>query len=226
MRYQDVVEGRFLERPNRFIALVEIEGIAHRCHVKNTGRCRELLLPGVRVVLQRAKSTTRKTGFSLIAVYKGDRLVNMDSQAPNQVIREALDAGDIIRGIALVKPEYTYGDSRFDFCCEAGGETWLIEVKGVTLERDGESYFPDAPTERGLKHIKGLEKALEAGYRTAVIFLVQMEAVAFVAPNDGTHPAFGETLRAAARAGVQVWAWDSKVTPDSLTLNHPVPIRL
>lgn len=226
MRYQDVVEGRFIERPNRFIATVEIEGAVHRCHVKNTGRCRELLLPGVRVVLQRAANPERKTGFSLIAVYKEDRLINMDSQAPNQVIRESLKTGKILPGIQTVRSEYTYEDSRFDFYCETESEKWLLEVKGVTLEREGAVYFPDAPTERGIKHIRGLERAVVAGYRTAVVFLIQMESVLFVAPNDATHPAFGETLRAAEKAGVQVRAWDCLVTPDTLTLNAPVPIRL
>ena len=223
MTYKTVRTGRFLSRPNRFIAHVDVDGIDTVCHVKNTGRCKELLTPNCTVILEQADNPTRKTPYDLIAVYKGDRLINMDSQAPNAV------AADYLAHRfpdATIRREVTYGDSRFDFHVQNGTEEWYVEVKGCTLEVDNVGYFPDAPTERGVKHIRHLIRATEEGYRAAILFVIQMEGVAAIRPNDATHPAFGEALRDAAAKGVEVWATDCLVTPDTLTHHHPVPAKL
>lgn len=226
MKYSSIVNGKFIERPNRFVAFVNVNGEAVKCHVKNTGRCRELLIRGADVFLEPAQNELRKTKFSLVAVKKGSRLINMDSQAPNKAVFEALKQGWIFDGITLVKPEYTYGKSRFDFYVEADGEKWLVEVKGVTLERDGAVYFPDAPTERGVKHVNELSAASARGLSACVIFVIQMKDVEFFAPNDQTHPQFGEALRSAERAGVKVMAYDCQVTEDSMTIGRTVEVRL
>ena len=223
MTYSSVRTGRFLSRPNRFIAMVEVDGVATVCHVKNTGRCRELLTPDCTVVLAAAENPHRKTPYDLIAVYKGDRLINMDSQAPNAVAAAYLAAHF---PHATVRREVTYGDSRFDFHVQNGGEEWFVEVKGCTLEIDNIGYFPDAPTERGVKHLRHLIRAVGEGYKAAVLFIIQMEGVTAIRPNDSTHPAFGEALRAAADAGVEVWAVDCTVTPDTLTHRKDVPVQL
>lgn len=225
MRYRTVVPGRFLARPNRFIAQVEAEGAVQTVHVKNTGRCRELLVPGAAVYLERCAAPRRKTAFDLIAVRKGELLINMDAQAPNRVFAEW--ASGLLPPGAVLRREYVYGGSRLDFCVERPQEPpYLIEVKGVTLEEGGAARFPDAPTERGVKHIRELQKAAEAGLGAALFFVVQMEGMASVAPNDETHPAFGAALREAAAAGVRVCAWDCAVTPDSLEIRREVPVRL
>lgn len=224
MRYQDVVPGRFLARPNRFIAQVETEEGIQTVHVKNTGRCRELLVPGAAVYLERSASPNRKTAFDLIAVRKGELLINMDAQAPNQVFAEWVSA-HLPEG-AVLHREYSYGGSRLDFCVEGPKGRYLIEVKGVTLEEGGAARFPDAPTERGVKHIQELQKAAEAGLGAALFFVVQMEGMRSVAPNDETHPAFGQALRTAAARGVRVCAYDCAVTPDSLTIRREVPVLL
>ena len=224
MQYQTVVPGRFLHRPNRFIAQVETEGGVQTVHVKNTGRCRELLVPGAAVYLEKNKNPGRKTAYDLIAVRKGELLVNMDAQAPNRVFAEWLEPR-LPEG-AVLRREYTYGDSRLDFCVESPRGLFLIEVKGVTLEDGGAARFPDAPTERGVKHIRELQKAAEAGLGAALFFVVQMEGMKSVAPNEETHPAFGAALREAAAAGVRVCAWDCAVTPESLTLRREVPVLL
>lgn len=224
MQYESVVPGRFLSRPNRFIAQVEAEGGVWTVHVKNTGRCRELLTPGSAVYLEKSGNPRRKTAYDLIAVQKGDLLVNMDAQAPNQVFAEWLEP-QLPEG-AVLHREYRYGDSRLDFCVEGPRGLFLIEVKGVTLEEGGEARFPDAPTERGVKHIHELRKAAEAGLGAALFFVVQMEGMKSVAPNDETHPAFGEALREAAAHGVRVCAWDCAVTPESLTIRREVPVLL
>lgn len=226
MRYQAVERGRFLARPNRFIAHVEVDGHTEVCHVKNTGRCRELLLPGVPVYLEPSANPARKTKYDLIAVEKGNLLINMDAQAPNKVFGEWAAGGNFLPGLTLIRPEFTWEDSRFDFLLEDERGKIFVEVKGVTLEEDGEVRFPDAPTERGVKHLHGLRRAVEQGHRAAVFFVVQMKGVTRFRPNDATHPAFGAALREAAENGVGVYAYDCLVTPDSLTIDAPVPILL
>ena len=226
MKYQEVKKGIFLSRPNRFIAHVMIDGTEEICHVKNTGRCRELLQPGAVVYLEKSRNPARKTRFSLIAVEKGSLLVNMDAQAPNQVFREWAESGGFQPGLTLLRPETTWGSSRFDFYWEAGERRGFVEVKGVTLEDNGHARFPDAPTERGVKHLHELIRCHSEGYEAAVCFVIQMGGMTDFAPNDLTHPAFGEALRQAAQAGVQVMARGCAVTPDSLTMGEPVPVRL
>lgn len=226
MQYGKILPARFLSRPNRFVARVEAEGEELVCHVKNTGRCRELLVPGATVWLEESPNPSRKTKFDLIAVEKGDRLINMDAQAPNKVFGEWAAAGGFRDGLTLLRPETTYRSSRFDFYWESSKSRGFVEVKGVTLEEDGVVRFPDAPTLRGVKHLDELVKAREAGYEAAVCFVIQMENVRWFAPNDVTHPEFGQALRRAAQAGVEILAMDCAVTPQSLTMGKPVPIRL
>lgn len=226
MQYGKILPARFLSRPNRFVARVEAEGEELVCHVKNTGRCRELLVPGATVWLEESPNPSRKTKFDLIAVEKGERLINMDAQAPNKVFGEWAAAGGFREGLTLLRPETTYGSSRFDFYWESSKSRGFVEVKGVTLEEDGMVRFPDAPTLRGVKHLDELVKAHEAGYEAAVCFVIQMEDVRWFAPNDVTHPEFGQALRKAAAAGVEILAMDCAVTPQSLTIGKSVPIRL
>lgn len=225
MRYSNMVPGTFLARPNRFIAHVMIDGKQEICHVKNTGRCRELLTPGTRVWCQRFQGTSRKTKYDLIAVHKGDRLINMDSQAPNKAAGEWLAAGGLGR-ITNLRAETFHGDSRFDFSFEKDGKQCFLEVKGVTLEHDGVCAFPDAPTTRGVKHLQGLQKAAQAGFGAYVLFVIQMADVKYLHPNDATDPAFGKALREAAAAGVQVLALDCGVTEDTIMLRSPVLVKL
>lgn len=226
MQYQNVGPGRFLDRPNRFIAHVEIDGQVQTVHVKNTGRCRELLVPGATVYLEGSSDPKRKTAWDLIAVEKGERLINMDSQAPNRVFGEWVREGNFLSNVTLVRPEQRYGDSRFDFYIEAEGGKHFVEVKGVTLEEDGIVRFPDAPTQRGVKHLEELIRARAQGYESWVCFVVQMSGVKWFEPNDGTHPQFGEALRRAARAGVHALALECSVERDSLTINGTVPVHL
>ncbi|MDL2232676.1 DNA/RNA nuclease SfsA [Ruminococcaceae bacterium OttesenSCG-928-L11] len=232
MKYANVVEAVFLSRPNRFIAEIELGGEVRRAHVKNTGRCRELLLPGATVYVEcHPPGSGRKTDFSLIAVQKGDMLINMDSQAPNKVLEEALAGGLILphmgKPAVKIRRESTIGNSRLDFRLEYGeGRVCYMEVKGVTLEEDGIARFPDAPTERGVKHIRELCSLREQGTEACVALLIQMKGVREFRPNDATHPAFGEALRDAAARGVSLYAWDSRVTLDAITLDESVPIRL
>ena len=261
MHYDNIETAVFLERPNRFIAWVETDRGREICHVKNTGRCRELLLPGAAIYVQRNENPARKTPLDLIGVVKGDILINMDSQAPNKVVEEWLRAGgaapeysvveretfaganvgaaaetwqqeqdawlqELGREATLIRPEYRFGDSRFDFYVEAGERKVLIEVKGVTLEEDGVASFPDAPTERGVKHIRELTDCISKGYEACVLFVVQMKGMCYMEPNDRTHAAFGEALREAYAAGVKVLAYDCRVTSDSLVLDQPVPVKL
>ncbi len=226
MRYQHMEEGRFLSRPNRFIAHVALAGREEVCHVKNTGRCRELLVPGALVYLERSDNPARKTRYDLVAVQKGERLINMDAQAPNQVFREWAAAGNFLPGLRAIRPESTFGGSRFDFRLETDGGTTFVEVKGVTLEEGGEARFPDAPTERGVKHLRELQRAAAEGYGAAVFFVIQMRGVTRFCPNDATHPAFGQALREAASSGVAVYAYDCLVTPDTLAIHRPVPVVL
>lgn len=226
MRYDSVISGRFLERPNRFIAHVETENGVQTVHVKNTGRCRELLIPGAEVYLAKGSNPNRKTAYDLIAVKKNGLLVNMDAQAPNQVFAEWVLGGGFLPDAKALRREYTYGESRLDFCLETERGLHLVEVKGVTLEERGEARFPDAPTERGVKHIRELQRAVENGLDATLFFVVQMENMHSVSPNDVTHPAFGTALREAAAAGVHVCAWDCAVTPDSLSIRQQLPVLL
>ena len=226
MRYPNVTPAVFLARPNRFVAQVLLDGEEAAVHVKNTGRCRELLVPGARVWLTKSANPQRKTAYDLIAVEKGARLINMDAQAPNRVFYEWAAGGGFVPGLTLLKAEQTFGDSRFDFYWEAGERKGFVEVKGVTLEVDGAAYVPDAPTQRGVKHLHGLMDCLSAGYEASVCFVIQMAQADFFAPNDRTHPAFGQALREAAQAGVQILARSCAVSPDSLELGPPVPVRL
>ncbi len=225
MRYAHMVPGIFRARPNRFIASVEIQGREETVHVKNTGRCRELLVPGALVWCRRDENPKRKTGYDLIAVEKAGRLINMDSQAPNQAAREWLLGGGL-GPVADLKPETVHGDSRFDFSFTLDGRTCFLEVKGVTLENGGICAFPDAPTERGRKHLLGLARAAREGYGAYVLFVIQMADVISLRPNDRTDPAFGGALREAAAAGVQVLAMDCAVTPQTMALRSPVPVVL
>lgn len=226
MRYHDVREARFLSRPNRFIAHVELDGEEEVVHVKNTGRCRELLIPGARVWLEEGKNPDRKTRWDLIAVLKGDRLINMDSQVPNQVAREWLEAGGLFPRADRIQPEYTYGNSRFDLYAEAEGRKILMEVKGVTLEEEGVVRFPDAPSQRAVKHLEELVRAREEGYETYVFFVIQMKDVKYFTPNRETHPEFAQALERAAAAGVKILAYDCRVEPDRLEAADPVPVVL
>ena len=227
MQYAHVRPAKFLARPNRFVARVLLDGKEETVHVKNTGRCRELLVPGARVYLAEGDNPARKTRYDLVAVEKGELLVNLDSQAPNKVFAQWAQAGGFRPGLTLLRPETTWGNSRFDFYWEdAAGQRGFVEVKGVTLEEEGHVRFPDAPTLRGVKHLEELVRARAEGYETAVCFVVQMEGMVDFAPNDATHPAFGAALRRAAAAGVTVLAMECAVTPDSLAIRRSIPVRL
>ena len=226
MNYSNIERAYFKERPNRFIAYVETEEGREICHVKNTGRCRELLTSDAVVYVQRNNNPARKTKLDLIGVEKGDYLINMDSQAPNAAVKEWLQAGNLFSKNALVYSEKTYGESRFDFYFEDGERNAFMEVKGVTLELDGVCRFPDAPTERGVKHIRELIKCMEDGYEAYILFVIQMSPVKYLEPNDATHKAFGDALREAAKAGVHVMARDCKVTIDSMEIMNEVEVRL
>ena len=218
-------QGTFLARPNRFIAHVELDGCTQVCHVKNTGRCKELLVPGSIVWCQESDKPQRKTKYDLIAVEKGRRLINMDSQAPNAAAQEWLLAGGLGE-IENLRAEVFQGDSRFDFSFLKDGIPCFLEVKGVTLETDGVCAFPDAPTARGVKHLEGLTRLSEAGFGSYVLFVIQMEDVSYLHPNRATDPAFADALCAAANAGVHILAVDCAVTPDSMVIRQPVEVRL
>ena len=225
MEYANMRPGKFLARPNRFIAHIEIDDSVQVCHVKNTGRCKELLVPGCTVWCQESSKPERKTIFDLIAVQKGDRLINMDSQAPNAAAKEWLERGGLGE-IENLRAEVFQGDSRFDFAFCKGGIQCFLEVKGVTLETDGVCAFPDAPTQRGVKHLEGLTQLAKAGFGAYVLFVIQMEDVRYLHPNQVTDPAFAKALREAAAAGVQVLAMDCTVTPGTMIINDPVEVRL
>ena len=225
MHYPNMVPGIFLKRPNRFIAHIEIDGVEEICHVKNTGRCRELLQPGVKVWCQKASNPNRKTKYDLICVEKGPRLINMDSQAPNIAASQWLKNGGLGE-ISELRSEFTHGDSRYDFTFLKDGKRCFLEVKGVTLENEGICAFPDAPTQRGAKHVLGLSKAAQEGYGAYILFVIQMPDVICIHPNDATDPAFGKALRQAAENGVHVLAMDCCVTPDTMVIRNAVPVRL
>ena len=231
MKYQNIFEAKFISRPNRFIANVEIDGVLTTVHVKNTGRCRELLKPGVTVYLERSDNPARKTLYDLVAVQKGNRLVNMDSQIPNAAAEEWIRAGGFKDHITLLKREVTFGNSRFDLYLEytdGEGETRkaFVEVKGVTLEDHDVVRFPDAPTERGIKHIHELTQCIREGYEAYLLFVVQMKDVKYFEPDRVIHRDFADALRDAAEQGVRVLAYDCEVTRDSMEIRDPVEVRL
>ncbi len=233
MKYDKIVPARFLSRPNRFVAIVDLNGKEVSVHVKNTGRCRALLVPNAVVYLEdfSYRQGKRKLIYDLIAVQKGDLLINMDSQAPNKVVKEALENGSIqlpgMSELTVIRPEKVYDDSRFDFYIEdKNGENGFLEVKGVTLENDSIASFPDAPTERGVKHIKELVNAIENGYHGYMLFVIQMSGMKLFTPNDVTHKAFGDSLRYASERGLHILAYECAVMPDSLEIAGAVPIEL
>jgi len=225
MKYSNMTPGIFLSRPNRFVAHVEIDGQREVVHVKNTGRCRELLPAGAEVWCHRSDNPNRKTKFDLITVRKDQRLINMDSQAPNQAAKEWLLGGGL-GPVEDLKAEVFHGDSRFDFAFTMDGKRCFLEVKGVTLENDGICAFPDAPTERGAKHLRGLTEAAKEGYGAYVLFVIQMTDVKHLHPNDATDPNFGKALREAAANGVTVMAMDCQVTVEEMTIGKPVLVKL
>lgn len=226
MDYERIKEAVFLERPNRFIAYADMDGEKEIVHVKNTGRCAELLIPGARIYVQKSDNPARKTKWDLIAVQKGDILINMDSQIPNAAVKEWIKGGNLFQDVRLVRPETTYGSSRFDLYVEADGKKIFIEVKGVTLEEDGVCRFPDAPSDRAVKHLEELIKAKKEGYEAYVFFVIQMKGVRYFTPNADTHPAFAETLKKAAAAGVHILACDCAVTPESIVIKDAVDVVL
>lgn len=229
MQYTYIEKGIFRSRPNRFVAQVEINGQEHTVHVKNTGRCRELLIPGTRVLLEYhpdAKEQGRKTEYSLTGVYKGEMLINMDSQAPNTAAEEWLKNGGFQRETGMkpehIRREISYGESRFDLAFTIEGQPAFMEVKGVTLEKDGVAMFPDAPTERGVKHLEELTHAVEDGFLTFVLFVIQMKGIHEFRPNEKMHKAFSDALIKAREAGVKVMAYDCKVREDGFDIDRAV----
>lgn len=233
MRYEKIVSAEFVSRPNRFAAIVNLDGEEVMVHVKNTGRCRELLVPGTKVYLEdfSYRQGKRKLLYDLVAVEKGSLLINMDSGAPNKVVMEALKSGRIslpdMAELTVIRPETVYGDSRLDFYAEdINGEKGFVEVKGVTLENNGIASFPDAPTERGVKHVHELVRAAENGYHAYILFVIQMQGMKLFMPNDATHKAFGDALRYAAENGVRVLAYECEVKPDGLEITEGLPIKL
>lgn len=228
MKYGKVVKGRLIRKVNRFIAEVTIDGKEEAVHIKNTGRLKELLLPGAEVLLELSDNPKRKTRFSLISVVKNGNLVNIDSQAPNAVAFEALNEGKIQEFglVETVKREVTYGDSRFDLYFEKGVKRGFIEVKGVTLEENGIAMFPDAPTARGTKHVLELTKAVQEGFKCAILFVVQMKGCSVFVPNREMDPAFADALSHASQQGVQILAYNSIVSEDELMLDQPVAVCL
>lgn len=226
MQYGNIQKAVFLCRINRFVARVLLNGEEVTVHVKNTGRLRELLYPGAVVYLEYCNTPGRKTEWDLVAVEHDGQIVNIDSQAPNRVFGEFLQRGKFSSCLIDIRPEFTYGDSRFDFCLECETGIQFVEVKGVTLLRNGQAFFPDAPTERGLKHIRGLMDAVREGYDAAIVFVLQMKGAETLLPNDETQPAFGAALREAAAVGVQMFAYDCIVTPNTLEIDAPVSVKL
>ena len=231
MKYSNIIKATFISRPNRFISECELNGEAVIAHVKNTGRCRELLIPGVTVYLDEPQGKNRKTKYDLVAVEKvlpdGSKLlINMDSGAPNEAAARFLKSGNLFPNATRIRREVTKGNSRFDFLIEEGEKTTYLEVKGVTLENEGIAAFPDAPTERGVKHLEELISLKEQGYDAAILFVIQMKGISELRPNDITHKAFGDALRRAKETGVKIYAYDSVVTPDSMTIDLPVKVKL
>ncbi len=226
MKYKEMVEGIFVRRRNRFIAEVQVNGENLEVHVRNTGRLRELFIQGVPVLLEPSDNPERKTRFSLVCVKKKDQWISVDSTAPNQVVEEMVREGRLFSDVTYVKREKTFGKSRFDLYAEHGGQKHFIEVKGVTLEVDGVAKFPDAPTERGIKHIRELMEAKKQGYLATIVFVIQMKGVHTFMPNMDTHPAFGEVLKEAKASGVDIRAVDCIVTRESLIADQNIPVVL
>ncbi len=226
MKYEKIIKGTFIKRLNRFVALCLINGEETYCHVKNTGRCGEILIEGAECYLEKSTNPERKYKYSLVAVKKGQRLINIDSQAPNKAVGEFLKSGRLFPDIDYIKAESTFGKSRFDFYFEHGGKKSYLEVKGVTLERDGNVLFPDAPTERGTKHLNELCECIKAGFEAYVLFVVQMKDVKGFSPNDVTDPDFARALRNAAEHGVRVLCYDCSVTEDEMNIANAVPVML
>ena len=226
MKYENIIKARFISRPNRFIAEVEIDGNIEIAHVKNTGRCKELLTEGTTVYVQKSDNPARKTKYDLITVVKNGMLINMDSQAPNKVFGEWVSQGNFAADVDLIKPECKYGNSRFDFYIEAGGRKIFAEIKGVTLEEAGIVMFPDAPTERGIKHIKELCECVKNGYEGYIFFIIQMEQCKYFTPNKATHIEFAEALKKASECGVNIKAMNCNVTKDELIILKEVEIKL
>lgn len=226
MQYKNICEGRFLSRPNRFAAEVQIQDKIEICHVKNTGRCRELLIPGAKVYLEESDNEKRKTKYDLVAVEKGERLINMDSQLPNAAVKEWILQGGLFMDLTYIRGEKVFGESRFDLYAEHGEKKAFIEVKGVTLEQDGIARFPDAPTLRGVKHVEELCRCVEQGYEAYLIFVIQMKGITRLEPNWTTHPQFGEAMQKAAKSGVKLLAYDCIVKPSGIWIDQPVPVVL
>ena len=225
MKYKNIQKGFFLSRINRFTAKILINDAEEICHVKNTGRCKELFIPGVGVYVEKSDNPDRKTKFDLISLYKNNNLINVDSQAPNKVVKEYLEKGQFIKNISLIKPEYTYKKSRFDFYVESGNRKIFIEVKGVTLENNGVVKFPDAPTLRGVKHLNELCECIKDGYEAFVIFVIQMENAIYFTPNGDTDPEFAKALNKAISSGVNINCFSCTVTEDELKIKESVPFK-
>ena len=226
MKYEKIVKGTFIKRLNRFVALCNIDGEEIFCHVKNTGRCGEILINGAECFLEKSDNPARKYMYSLVTVRKGDRLINIDSQAPNKVAGELLSKGELFPDLQVLRAEKTYGNSRFDFYFEYGNKKAFLEVKGVTLEKDGAVFFPDAPTARGTKHLKELCECVKCGFEAYALFVIQMKDVTHFSPNDETDPVFAEALRNAYRSGVHILAYDCHVTEDEMVIKDSVPVIL
>jgi len=226
MIYSNIYTAKFLNRPNRFIAHIELDGKKEIAHVKNTGRCRELLTENATVFVQKSDNPNRKTKYDLIGVLKGEKMINMDSQIPNKVFGQWAETSGFFGDLKLIKAEKTFGSSRFDFYIETEKDKIFVEVKGVTLENDGVVMFPDAPTERGVKHINELCTCLESGYKAYIFFIIQMDNVKYFTPNRQTHPAFADALKNAAEKGVGVYALDCKVTQNSIVADKFVEVKL
>ncbi len=222
MIYGDVKIGKFIKRPNRFIANVLIDGKEEVCHVKNTGRCKELLIEGVSVFVEKAKNPNRKTKYDLISVYKGDKLINIDSQAPNKVVKEWIESGNLYKNISKLKPEATFENSRLDFFVEGDGKKAFVEVKGVTLEENGVAMFPDAPTTRGIKHLLDLKEAVSQGYEGYACFVIQMEGIDKFVPNERTHKEFAEALEEVEKSGVKIKVLECTVDENSLYIKREI----
>lgn len=224
--YTNILEAKFLDRPNRFIANIEIDGQKHICHVKNTGRCKELLVEGAKIYVKKHNNPARKTDYSLISVIKGDVLINMDSQVPNKAVHKWILQGDLFDDIEYIKPEYKYHNSRIDFFIKTKNKKILLEVKGVTLEEDGIAMFPDAPTKRGIKHIEELIHAKQEEYECYIVFVIQMNTAKYFTPNNRTHPEFKAALIDAREAGVNILAYDCIVATDSIAIDTPCMVVL
>lgn len=226
MKYNSIIKGEFIKRLNRFVALCRIDGEDIYCHVKNTGRCKEILVEGAECFLEVSSNPQRKYRYSLVIVKKGEWLINIDSQAPNKAVGEFLKEGKLFSDISFIQPEKSFGNSHFDFYFEHGGKKAFLEVKGVTLEKDGAVFFPDAPTERGTKHLNELCDCVEQGYEAYAFFVVQMKNVKAFSPNDSTDFAFGKALRAAADKGVKIICCDCSVTENEMLIEAAVPVIL